>query len=76
MNGNPEYVQGWNQVANPTLRVTPYFEEHMAAKQSSSALSSLASKILSGEKKPTVGDARKLAASVLGQDETKGQTEK
>ena len=43
------------------------------ARQSSSSLSTLASKILAGEKKPTLADAKKLAASVLSQDETKGQ---
>jgi hypothetical protein len=43
------------------------------AKQSSSTLSTLAAKILSGEKKPTIADAKRLAASVLSQDETKGQ---
>lgn len=45
----------------------------MAKKQSSSKTSSLASKVLSGQKKPTTADAKKLAASVLGQDEKKGQ---
>ncbi len=45
----------------------------MAKKQSSSKVSTLASKVLSGTKKPTVGDAKKLAASVLSQDEKKGQ---
>jgi hypothetical protein len=43
------------------------------AKQSSSKLSTLAAKILAGEKKPTTADAKRLAASVLSQDETKGQ---
>jgi hypothetical protein len=43
------------------------------AKQSSPKLSTLAAKILSGEKKPTIADAKRLAASVLSQDETKGQ---
>jgi hypothetical protein len=43
------------------------------AKQSSSKLSTLAAKILAGEKKPTIADAKRLAASVLAQDETKGQ---
>tara|TARA_R100000935_G_scaffold24158_1_gene43629 strand:- start:137 stop:298 length:162 start_codon:yes stop_codon:yes gene_type:complete len=42
-------------------------------KQSSSKTSSLAGKILSGSKKATQTDAKKLAASVLSQDETKGQ---
>lgn len=45
----------------------------MAKKQSSSPISSLAGKILSGSKKPTSTDARKLAASVLSQDEKKGK---
>ena len=45
----------------------------MAKKQSSSKTSSLASKVLSRQKKPTTADAKKLAASVLGQDEKKGQ---
>ena len=45
----------------------------MATKQSSSKLSTLASKVLSGDKKPTVADFKKLAASVLSQDEKKGQ---
>lgn len=45
----------------------------MATKQSSSGVSTLASKVLSGAKKPTQSDAKKLAASVLSQDEKKGQ---
>ena len=45
----------------------------MAKKQSSSKVSTLASKILSGDKKPTAADSKKLAASVLSQDEKKGQ---
>lgn len=45
----------------------------MAKKQSSSKVSTLASKVLSGQKKPTATDAKKLAASVLSQDEKKGQ---
>lgn len=39
-------------------------------KQSSTRLSSLASEVLSGRKKPTLEESKKLAASVLGQDET------
>ena len=35
--------------------------------QSSKKLASLAAKILSGDKKPTVSDAKKLAGSVLTQ---------
>lgn len=45
----------------------------MPKKQSTSKLSTLASKVLSGEKKPTNSEAKKLAASVLSQDEKKGQ---
>ncbi|MCO6402784.1 hypothetical protein [Aurantimonas endophytica] len=45
----------------------------MAKKQSSSSTSTLASKVLSGSKKATAADAKKLAASVLSQDEKKGQ---
>lgn len=45
----------------------------MAKKQSTPPISSLASKVLSGAKKPTTADAKKLAASVLSQDEKKGK---
>lgn len=45
----------------------------MAKKQTSSKLSTLASKVLSGAKKPTAAESKKLAASVLSQDEKKGQ---
>jgi hypothetical protein len=41
----------------------------MAKKQTSSKVSSLASKVLSGTKKPTLSEAKKLAGSVLSQDE-------
>ncbi len=44
----------------------------MAKKQSSPPISSLAGKVLSGAKTPTAADARRLAASVLSQDEKKG----
>lgn len=44
----------------------------MAKKQSSSSVSTLASKVLSGTKKPTAADVKRLAASVLSQDERKG----
>lgn len=43
------------------------------SKKSSPKMSTLASKVLSGDKKATQSDARKLAASVLSQDEKKGQ---
>lgn len=41
----------------------------MAKKQSSPSLSKLASQVLSGNKKPTSTESKKLAASVLSQDE-------
>jgi hypothetical protein len=44
----------------------------MATKQSTSKLSTLAAKVMGG-KKPTPTEARRLAASVLSQDEKKGQ---
>lgn len=45
----------------------------MPKKQSSSSVSTLASKVLSGGIKPTASQVKTLAASVLSQDETKGQ---
>ena len=42
-------------------------------KQSSSEISRLASKVLSGKTKPTLAEIKKLAASVLSQDEQTGQ---
>ena len=45
----------------------------MVKKQSSSKTSTLASKVLSGAKKPTQKESKSLAASVLSQDEKKGQ---
>lgn len=47
--------------------------DKMASRQSSSKLSTLASRVLSGAKTPTKTDAKRLAASVLSQDEKKGQ---
>ena len=47
----------------------------MAKKQSSSKMSTLAGKVLAG-KKPTTTESKKLAASVLAQDEKKGQKPK
>lgn len=44
----------------------------MAKKQSGDKMASLAGKVLAG-KKATATEARKLAASVLGQDEKKGK---
>jgi len=45
----------------------------MAKKQSGNKTATLAGKILSGNKKPTAKDAKRLAGSVLGQDEHKGK---
>ncbi len=44
----------------------------MATKQSSPKISSLAAKVLAG-KKATPAEAKKLAGSVLSQDEKKGR---
>lgn len=48
----------------------------MAKKQSGNTTSSLASKVLSGSKIPTKAEIKTLAASVLAQDEKKGNTPK
>ena len=45
----------------------------MVKKQSSSRVSTLASRVLAGTKKPTLTESKALAASVLSQDEKKGQ---
>lgn len=45
----------------------------MAKKQSGNSTSTLAAKVLSGAKKPSAQESRRLAASVLAQDETKGK---
>jgi len=45
----------------------------MAKKQSSAALSTLAAGVLNGTIEPTKAQIRRLAASVLAQDETRGQ---
>ena len=47
-------------------------EVSMPKKQSSSKASTIAGKVLSG-KKPTATETKTLAASVLSQDEKKGQ---
>ena len=47
-------------------------EGFMPKKETTQVVSSIAGKVLAG-KKPTPAEARKLAASVLGQDETKGR---
>ena len=49
----------------------------MTKKQTSNKVSTLASKVLSGEiKKPTTAQAKTLAASALSQDEKKGKRPK
>lgn len=45
-------------------------------KQTSPRVSSLASNVLAGRAKPTASQTRTLAASVLSQDEKKGQKPK
>ncbi|MEQ1715297.1 MAG: hypothetical protein ABL907_04825 [Hyphomicrobium sp.] len=45
----------------------------MPKKQSSSKTSTLAGKVLSGRKMPATADAKKLAASVLSQEEKRVQ---
>lgn len=45
----------------------------MAKKQSSPELSTLAARILSGRREPSIEDAKRLAASVLSQDAERGQ---
>jgi hypothetical protein len=45
----------------------------MGKKQSSPSVSSLAGKVLAGAKKATPAEQKTLAASVLSQDEKKGQ---
>ena len=42
-------------------------------KQTSNRLSTLASKILAGRRKPTLADTKALAGSVLSQDEIRGR---
>lgn len=43
------------------------------ARQTSPKVSSLASRVLSGATKPSAAQVRTLAASALGQDQTRGQ---
>jgi hypothetical protein len=50
-----------------------FFMAKKPTKQSSSRVSTLASNVLSGKTKPTVAQSKKLAGSVLSQDEKKGQ---
>jgi hypothetical protein len=48
-----------------------------APRETSSKVSSIASRILSGElKNPTATQIKSVAASALGQDQTKGQSKK
>lgn len=67
----------WRPCAGATLG--PSFNHRappMAKKESGNKTSTLASKVLSGAKKPTPKETRALAASVLAQDETKGKRKK
>lgn len=48
----------------------------MSKKQTSPKVSTLASNVLTGKVKPTPAQTKTLAASVLSQDEKKGQTKK
>lgn len=45
-------------------------------RQTSPKVSTLASRVLSGTTKPTAAQVRTLAASALGQDQTRGQSSK
>lgn len=45
-------------------------------RQTSPKVSSLASRVLSGTTKPTAAQVRTLAASALGQDQSRGQAPK
>lgn len=45
-------------------------------RQTSPKVSSLASRVLSGATKPSTAQVRTLAASALGQDQTRGQAPK
>jgi len=44
----------------------------MPKKQTTPSVSSLASRVLSGSKKATAAETKRLAASVLSQDEKRG----
>ena len=47
-----------------------------SGKQTSPSVSTIASGILAGKIKPTAAQMKSVAASALGQDQTKGQTKK
>lgn len=61
----------WHQPTNASERNTS-----MSKKQTSPKVSTLASNVLTGKVKPTPAQTKTLAASVLSQDEKKGQTKK
>lgn len=48
----------------------------LPTRQTSSPVSTLASDVLAGRVKPTLAQSKTLAASALGQDQTKGQKPK
>lgn len=45
-------------------------------KQTSPAISSLAARVMNGSVKPTAAQTRSMAASLVGQDQTRGQAPK
>jgi hypothetical protein len=57
-------------------RAQPKGNFDMPKKQTSSGVSTLASRVLSGSVRPTPSQVRTLAATALGQDEKKGQGKK
>jgi hypothetical protein len=65
--------KGGGKAAKPAPRAKAASKAKPAAKQTSSTVSSLASNVLAGRVKPTLAQIKKLAASALGQDQTKGQ---
>lgn len=48
----------------------------MTKKQTSDKISTIAAKTLAGTKKPTAAEVKKMAASLLSQDEKKGKRAK
>lgn len=66
---------GWSHHLNGAAILPRSWRIDMPKKQSSPKTSTLAGKVLAG-KKPTPKEARRLAGSVLSQDEKKGQGRK
>jgi len=61
---------------SPPKKSAPKKVAPKTKKQTSDAISTLASNVLAGRVKPTPAQVKKLAASALGQDETKGKRKK